>query len=155
MACDRRVIEAEERTAYEKALRLKEAEAAQKREDELRASLSSALEVEKKAHADEVEAHRKTKDQVSQLVADEREKAVIEYLESDELGEEVAGLFRKVYIACLDKVKELYPSLDLSGAALPSDADDEGDNREARVELRSTNTGVARFAWNWSRRRPT
>ncbi|MQL79617.1 hypothetical protein Taro_012061 [Colocasia esculenta] len=122
LACDKRVAEAEELVAAEKARCLQLEEQAKKRESELQAALSSekkALEAVKKAQYDEIAAHEETKKSFSRLIAEERDKAIEDYRDSDELQDEIADLFQAGYDDCLSKVKELYPDLDLSGEVLP------------------------------------
>ncbi|MQL71303.1 hypothetical protein Taro_003645 [Colocasia esculenta] len=109
--------------ASEKNLRQKEAEAAKERERDLSA-LKKSLEAVTKAQYDVIAAHEDTKKGILKLIAEEREKVIEEYRESDELQDEVAGLFREGYVACLDKVRELFPNLDFSAAYLPSDGDE-------------------------------
>ncbi|MQL86003.1 hypothetical protein Taro_018530 [Colocasia esculenta] len=119
LACDKRIAEAEELVAAEKARSLRLEEEAKKREG----ALQAALEAVKKAQYDEIAAHEETKNNFSRLVAEERDKAIEEYSNSDELQDEIADLFQGGYDDCLAKVKGLYPDLDLSGATLAGDGD--------------------------------
>ncbi|MQM20694.1 hypothetical protein Taro_053718 [Colocasia esculenta] len=138
LSCDKHVAEAEELVASKKAHRLKVEEEAKKRESDLQLALAS-----------EKEALQAIEKALKALIIEEREKAKEEYCDSDELQDEVAGLFKEVYNTCLDKVRGLHPGLDFSGVALPDEGDDGavergiGDHDEEVAAVVDETVGIA------------
>ncbi|MQL87658.1 hypothetical protein Taro_020206 [Colocasia esculenta] len=108
------------------------ARADQSNELAARLAKGGALAAEKVAREAEEQAHEQTKVKFSELVAEERRKAVMEYRRSDAHIDQITGIFKDGYNHCLKALSRAYPDLDLSPVRPPSD---DSDVEDAGAEL--------------------